>query len=215
GYFRDIMAAAVGCPADAFLHVSAAELSIVQNAAGQLGLETILAILQILDQTISRLKYLMQPRTVAELALVRICRLEDLDSLPQLISSLRDGSASQTAADSAAPGAPSKRKFDPPAATPQSTNGNGHLGIVTSIASPIGNGHEQIASPAQIEEPLIPGVADAATLDASSPQSGALLENPLILWQQAAGQLGGLAAEKAQQATAARVSSGDQLVIVF
>src|SRR5262245_30414365 len=65
GYFRDMMAAAVGCLADAFLAVSAVEEPIVQKAAGQLSLETILAILQILDQTISRLKYLMQPRTAA------------------------------------------------------------------------------------------------------------------------------------------------------
>src|SRR5262249_37345707 len=153
--------------------------------------------------------------TAAELALVRICRLEDLDALPQLISSLRDASASQTAAGSAASSEPSKKKFETPTATGQFTKGNGHIRLVASITPRTGNGHEQIASASRIEEPLIPDVADSAALDASSPQSRAVLENPLILWQQAAGQLGGLAAEKAQQASAARVSNGDQLVIMF
>ena len=61
-----------------------------------MGLETILAILGILDQTISRLKYSAYPRIAAELAIVRICKLEDLDSLPQLIAQLRDGLPAQS-----------------------------------------------------------------------------------------------------------------------
>ena len=92
GYFRDIMAAAVGCPAGALINVAPGDRPAVESAAKQLGLETVLAILQILDQTLSRLKTLTYPRTLAELALVRICKLEDLDSLPQIISQLRDGS---------------------------------------------------------------------------------------------------------------------------
>ena len=72
GYFRDCMAAAVGCPADTFLHTSAAEHEQLIAAGKQLGLETILAIMQILDHTLSRLRYSTQGRTLAEMALVRI-----------------------------------------------------------------------------------------------------------------------------------------------
>ncbi len=39
-----------------------------------LGLETILAIVQILDQALSRLRYSTQGRTLAEIALVRMCQ---------------------------------------------------------------------------------------------------------------------------------------------
>ena len=91
GYFRDIMASAVGCSSEVLLHVSTQEQPAVQAAAQRLGLETILAVLQILDHTLSRLKYLTYPRTVLELALVRICLLEDLDALPELILQLREG----------------------------------------------------------------------------------------------------------------------------
>jgi hypothetical protein len=48
-----------------------------ERSAGRLGLETILAVMQILDHTLSRLKYLSYPRTVMELGLVRICQLAE------------------------------------------------------------------------------------------------------------------------------------------
>ncbi len=61
-------------------------------AAGkQLGLETILAILQIVDHTLSRLRYSTQGRTLAEMALVRIANLENLDELASLIEQVRGG----------------------------------------------------------------------------------------------------------------------------
>ena len=50
GYFRDCMVAAVGCPADTFLYASTANSGDVIEAGRQLGLQTILAVMQILDQ---------------------------------------------------------------------------------------------------------------------------------------------------------------------
>jgi DNA polymerase III subunit gamma/tau len=93
GYFRDSMTAAVGCPADTFLHTSAAEHEQLVGAGKQLGLETILAIMQIVDQTLSRLRYSTQSRTLAEMALVRIANLENLDELADLIAQLRGGTS--------------------------------------------------------------------------------------------------------------------------
>jgi len=206
GYFRDMMAAAVGCPADAFLHVSMAEQPIVTSAAAQLGLETILAILQILDQTISRLKYLMQPRTVAELALVRICNLQDLDALPQLISSLREGAA-LSGSELQAAAAPSKKKFEPPVAAQIINNGNGHLAHRPSNGLADGDGQRQVESSV--------ASAEARATAVTRPASDLSPENVFALWQQAAAQLGGLAAEKAQQATAAAILNANQLVITF
>ena len=111
GYFRDVMATSVGCPADALLHVSPAECSGVQESASQLGLETVLAVLQILDQSLSRIKYLSHPRIVAELALVRICRLDNLDALPQLISELRQAAGAELS-PGAGPAVASKKKYE-------------------------------------------------------------------------------------------------------
>ncbi|HKD38166.1 MAG TPA: DNA polymerase III subunit gamma/tau, partial [Pirellulales bacterium] len=75
GYFRDALAAAVGCSSDVFLHTAPSEQEAVMATAKWFGLETILAVMQILDHTLSRLRYSTHGRTLAELAIVRIAHL--------------------------------------------------------------------------------------------------------------------------------------------
>jgi DNA polymerase-3 subunit gamma/tau len=79
-----------------------------------LGLSTLLAIMQILDQTLSRMRYSTQGRILAELALVRICELEDLDELSAAIAQLRSGVPVESN-----PSAPAgvKKKYDPAVAS--------------------------------------------------------------------------------------------------
>ena len=89
GYFRDCMVAAAGCPADTFLYASTANSRGVIDAGQRLGLQTILAVMQILDQALSRMKFNTQARILAELALVRICNLEDLEELSSIIVQLQ------------------------------------------------------------------------------------------------------------------------------
>jgi DNA polymerase III subunit gamma/tau len=253
GYFRDVMAAGVGCPADALLHVSAGEVAAVQSAGQRLGLETTLAVLQILDQTISRLKYLTYPRTVAEIALVRICKLEDLDALPQLISQLKDGVAgapgtvspgapaakAQPTAASAQSAAASKKKYDEPIAVNKensatyavdvldagkqaSENGQGRGLVAHSNGSHFGHG-ATIAAPSDASESHAGsgnGEIRDEKLDAAERQddatTGIFADKPAIeIWQSAAEQLGGLAAEKAVQAENAAICAPNQLVITF
>jgi DNA polymerase-3 subunit gamma/tau len=116
GYLRDAMAAMVGCPSDLLLHTSASEHASLKQLGEQLGLETLLAVAQILDQTLVRMRQSTHVRTLLELALVRICKLEDLDQLPALVAQLRDGSAAS------APLSPRTRTIGtpPPAALPTS-----------------------------------------------------------------------------------------------
>jgi DNA polymerase-3 subunit gamma/tau len=91
GYFRDCMAAAAGCPAESLLYASPGSREAVAQIGKRLGLTTVLAVMQILDQTLSRLRYSAQGRILAELALVWICSLEDLDDLPAVIARLKSG----------------------------------------------------------------------------------------------------------------------------
>ncbi|MBN2216623.1 MAG: DNA polymerase III subunit gamma/tau, partial [Pirellulales bacterium] len=86
GYFRDAMAAAVGCAAETFVYASPASAEQVTRIGRQLGVHTILAAMQILDQTLSRLRQSTQGRILAELALVRIAHLDELDDLASLIA---------------------------------------------------------------------------------------------------------------------------------
>ncbi len=73
------------------LHTSPGDLEHLREAGGQLGLETLLAVMQILDHTLARLRYSTQARTLAEMALVRIANLENLDDLASLIAEVRSG----------------------------------------------------------------------------------------------------------------------------
>ncbi|HEX7379032.1 MAG TPA: DNA polymerase III subunit gamma/tau [Pirellulales bacterium] len=99
GYFRDVMVTAAGGSAELMLYSSPGDHEAVAEVGRQLGLQTVLALMQILDQTLARLRYSTHGRILAELALVRICRLEDLEALSGLIGQLREGSAPALAGD--------------------------------------------------------------------------------------------------------------------
>lgn len=100
GYFRDMMTAVVGCDADLLLHATAADHGKLAETGQQFGLETLLAAVQILDQTIARMRQTTQVRTLVEMALVRICQLERLDDLAKMIAQFQSGGmAHSTAGD--------------------------------------------------------------------------------------------------------------------
>jgi DNA polymerase-3 subunit gamma/tau len=90
GCLRDCMVAAAGCPAESFIYSLPAHAEEIMAAGKKFGLYTLLAMLQILDQTLARLRFSTQVRILAELALVKMCQLEDLDDLGELIAKIRD-----------------------------------------------------------------------------------------------------------------------------
>jgi DNA polymerase-3 subunit gamma/tau len=89
GYFRDVMAAAVGCGPGQLLYALPTQAERVAAAADRLGLATILAIVQTLDQTAARLRVSLHGRTLLEMAVVRICQLDELEDLAALAAELR------------------------------------------------------------------------------------------------------------------------------
>ena len=102
GYLRDIMAVAVGGTPDLLRHASEADYPALQAAGERLGLPTTLAAFEILDQAVVRMRQSTQPRTLLEIAVVRICHLEDLDQLADLIEQLRGGESAPRLAPRAA-----------------------------------------------------------------------------------------------------------------
>ncbi len=217
GYFRDLMACAVGSSANALLHVTATQQPAVQHAAQRLGLETILAALQILDQTISRLKYLTHPRTVAELAIVRICRLEDLESLPKVISQLRDGvPATNAPAPPSVATAAAKKKFDNSAGSVATHVAGGEAGKFEISPTKFAehrhtNGHAATECSENVQVDKYPANL-AHTLSESRNWTEA---DAISAWHQAADQLGGLGGDMARQASGAAIRAPAQLVVTF
>ncbi len=85
GYLRDAMALLCGCGPESLLFASGESEKRVREYAAALGMETILAAMQISDQTLGRLKLSTQARLLVEMALVRICALKDLDHLSEIL----------------------------------------------------------------------------------------------------------------------------------
>jgi DNA polymerase-3 subunit gamma/tau len=97
GYFRDLMVTLAGCPPEALLYSSPGEHAALLELGRQLGLNNILSMMQILDQTVARMRYSMHARALAELALVRISSLADLEAIPALLAELHAGGANAAA----------------------------------------------------------------------------------------------------------------------
>ena len=196
GCFRDCMVAASGGPGDLLLYVSPANREKIANLGKQLGLETVLAAMQVLDQTLARLRYSTQTRLLVELALVRICHLEELAELPALIAQLQAG---------AAPELPSARE-QPPVSPP--------------IAGPAPKKNAELTGPCPSAEPQSE-VADALASPRPSPlvphpsPVDLLPENATQIWSQAVARTSGLAAEHARHFHRVAAPARDHLVVTF
>ena len=119
--FRDMMAAAVGCTADLMLQVPPDEHEQLVLAGQQAGLPTLLAMAQILDECLIRLRQSSHPRILAEISLVRICQIEDLQQLATLIAQVGGGGprpATAKPSPVAPPAKPQPPHQQPPSAPP-------------------------------------------------------------------------------------------------
>lgn len=88
GYFRDLMAVRAGCGEDALLTCTGGDVEQLKTLADELGLETILSIVQLLDNAVVRMQSSLHARTLLEAAAIRICNLENLDAIADLVASL-------------------------------------------------------------------------------------------------------------------------------
>jgi DNA polymerase-3 subunit gamma/tau len=215
-YCRDLMITLAGCPRETLLYTSPDEHGDVMEMARQLGMETILAIMQIIDQTAARLRYSVHTRALAELALVRICTLENVDAISGLVAELRGAAkpagakrepspvVRSSGAESASTAAPAKKKWQeidsahgdaPPA--PQ-------IGIAVRDAS-------------SVQQPLVRQSAPATELSseekraaiALSAKSWATLtaKDLVDAWETALANVGGMLAEYARGATISMTST--------
>jgi DNA polymerase-3 subunit gamma/tau len=208
GYFRDLMVAAVGCPADTLLHTAPARHQQLAESSREIGLETILAIMQILDHTLSRLRYSTQSRTLTEMALVRIASLEQLDDLADLISQLQSGdfssdppaAASLRGGTSVPAATPAAKKKAEPALTPASegrtsASEGSHTAAGDSSASAVG--------------------VPAAEANAALPPAELTGAGALRVWQAALTGLEGLLASNASLCESVASPAAGRLVATF
>ena len=152
-----------------------------------LGTATLLAMLQILDQSLSRMRTSGHAPLLAEMAVIRLATLEDLES----VSAAVDRLASATAV---APPAPKKKttELTAPAAEPSRSD--------SAAAAPPAN-----VSP--VEPVTDRGVGDEPASGGDEPRTDLPLD-PLAAWQATATAVGGLAGDCATEATGATWRDG-------
>lgn len=124
-YFRDLMVLAAGTKDVALLSVSEDRRKTLAQQASAWGLQTCLAALQILAEARGRMKGVSYGRAIAELALVRISLLEDLDDLAGIIQQLKAGRIPVlTQVATPAPASPAPRAT-PPSGAQEAPPGRG------------------------------------------------------------------------------------------
>ena len=88
GYFRDMITMHVGCGDEVLQSCSASDADALREVGGQLGLQTMLTVVQILDAAIVRMQSSLHARALLEVSAIRICNLEHLESIAELVNSL-------------------------------------------------------------------------------------------------------------------------------
>jgi DNA polymerase-3 subunit gamma/tau len=189
---RDCLLASVGC--DAALLTQSQGLGVDLAAIGrQLGTATLLAMLQILDQSLSRMRTSGHASLLAEMGVIRLATLEDLEALATAVDRLAAAAGPAQPPVAAAPRSSMPRPPAPPPAAAQKKT--------TEVTAP---GGEPPAA-----RPMGPPSPSASTLDAvpaAAPEPRALPAippDPQAMWQAAASVLEGLAGDCAAEAISA------------
>jgi len=193
---RDGLLASVGCGPEQMLE--GAGLGVDLGSIGRAtGTETLLAMLQILDQALSRMRTSGHAAVLAEMAVVRLAKLEDLESLSSLVQELA------TEQPASIPPAREKKTTDlnpvavrPPADPPT----NGRLGVAAPAGGAVPAGQSSV------------GPAPRADSAAETAVPAALPADPLDAWMRSCETAGGLAADFA--ASASRASWRDEVLEV-
>jgi len=198
GYLRDCMAAAVGCATESFLYTSPSGAEQVVEVGKRWGLDTLLAVMQILDQTLSRMRYSTQGRILAELALVRISHLEDLEDLSEILARLQAGVGvvvEQAAAVQPAALPTSKKKLEPTVSSPKLEDRDPGEADYSDCAEDAGEPEE---SPPPSSARIVLTPANAAEI-----------------WVQALSKLSGMIVDQAKQFESVAIPAPNRLVIRF
>ena len=181
---RDCLLASVGCGREMLADAGALGVDCAA-LGGRLGTATVLAMLQVIDQSLARMAVSGHAGVLAEMTIVRLATLEDLDALALAVDRVA-GAAGPTGTAPASP--------RPAAAAPREKK----TADVTTMRAGGGAGVPAAAVPSPATKPVAPAVMDEPTQAAAPP-----VGDPLAAWVEAAGLAGGLAADFATTATAA------------
>lgn len=86
GYFRDALVATIGCSPDLLRHCSETMYQELKERGSQWGIATMLAVVSLIDQTITRMRQNVHSRVLLEVAMIQICQLPDMQRLADAVA---------------------------------------------------------------------------------------------------------------------------------
>jgi DNA polymerase-3 subunit gamma/tau len=202
---RDCLLASVGCGSD--LLAGSNGLGIDVAATGrELGTATVLAMLQILDQALGRMRTSGHAAVLAEMAVVRLATIEDLESLAAAVDRVAAaGPAAQTAPavpPRAAPAPAPQREKKTADLTPDPPVASAPEAVVEPVRGPVAPPAAAVARAAPTV-PVAAAVAAPTVVAAPAASLPPLPADPLAVWRRVTEPLEGLVADFAATATAA------------
>ena len=118
GYLRDMMATKAGCEPKFLINVAGLEIEPMTELTTRVDLQTILAMIQLIDQAVTRMQHSHHSRVLLEAAALRCCELENLQAIADLLA----GVAPSAISPAAAPNPPAQRPNPGPVSTPPSSD---------------------------------------------------------------------------------------------
>ncbi|NIL98710.1 MAG: DNA polymerase III subunit gamma/tau [Planctomycetales bacterium] len=203
GVFRDALVALVGCGEETFLLAgSRDERAAIGELAQQLDLETALALIQILTQATTGLRYTTHRRPLAEVALVRACNLDCLADLSGLIAELRSGEGGM-----AVSGQPEGERGSRPKKKSDAAEKAAVAAAVSSQAGgPTGSAGGMATGGAASNEQTVPAAGQTQPLTE---------ENARQIWEAALAELSGMVTAKAKEYQAISLPAPNRLEVHF
>ena len=233
GCFRDCMAAVVGCPAEQATAVPAEDWETIRRIGNALGIDGLTAAMQIIDHCLARMRLSTQGRALAELALVQLCRLDQLAAIEDVIARIEalPNTAAGAAASASMPGSP---RMSESLRAPTAPRSAAEHGLVPSTVRPVGlmtpsrgdsgreggeEGDRRDSSGAatanrssRFTGETASRTAAAGTVDASP---GHVPADAQSLWGAIAARATGLKADQAKLAHRVEFEGNDRLVVYF
>ncbi len=228
-YLRDVMTAGIGGGPELLKLANPAGHSRLTELARDWGLQTILSSIQILDESLVRMRSSVSSTTLLEVALVQICQLQDLALIPAMIDAIMRGGPLPTSAQR-----PPERIANSTPPKPVDEKKNAEQKALVSPTVPVAS--ETVAkptserplssSPVPPVAPLVPqpsvSVHSAPSTSISTPISTTVPTRPTVGsaaaledWKRATASIDGMLADFGGLAQSVEPLGSDQWTVFF
>ncbi len=221
-YLRDLMAVGVGGGPALLKHANPAGHARLKEIVAVWGVQSVLCAIQILDESLVRMRSSISASALLEVALVQICQLENLASIPALLEAVMEKSGNAGASRSI-PASEKKNSLERPVTSPaqlptpeierQAEPSRGNR-ISSDDASNRHPPADSVAAhhPSMVAEAVVSPTAVVESQEAEPIQDGT---RALECWKKAIGGIDDMLADFASWATMVNPVARDHWNVVF